>query len=394
MKKTLLFFLAACNVSTNDPGRTGAAAEGTACGHALVVANSDYASTSISIVSLDGKVLSDSLISSGSASAGVSAALSGDVVLPSTVPPSGRVVLIDRYPNSVLTFVDARGAAVLGQLSVSTGFPSNPHDYLEVSETKAYVTRYETNPSPGKQKHDEGGDVLVVDTRAFTVTGRVALPAGGEILPRADRMVRVGDQAWVVLQRFDAEFKKAGEGQVVGIDTRSDAIAWTIDLPDLVGCGPIAASPSKKLVAVACSGLFADEDKQAARSGVVVIDTATRKEVRRLPVAQTIGAPVGPGLDFVSEDRIVGVSYGDAKAARSDVAYVARVDGSSIEKMFDAGSAMVLGEVRCTAGCGDLCFFTDARASTLRVFDANLAPRFEVKVDGKLGLPPRAIGGY
>ena len=48
-------------------------------------------------------------------------------------------------------------ADVLAQLSVGTGFASNPHDYLEVAADKAYVTRYDSNPHPGSENPAKGG---------------------------------------------------------------------------------------------------------------------------------------------------------------------------------------------------------------------------------------------
>ena len=68
-------------------------------------------------------------------------------------------MLIDRYPNSVITFVDTSSGAVTRQIDVSTGFPSNPHDYLETREGRALVTRYERNPKAGRAPFDAGGDV-------------------------------------------------------------------------------------------------------------------------------------------------------------------------------------------------------------------------------------------
>ena len=48
------------------------------------------------------------------------------MVLPSNLHPAGWVTLIDRFPNAVLTYYDAVAGAVVGQVSVATGFPSNP----------------------------------------------------------------------------------------------------------------------------------------------------------------------------------------------------------------------------------------------------------------------------
>src|SRR5262249_49627102 len=150
-----------------------------ACDKALVVASSDYTSTNVSLLSPAGSILSEILISSGSTTTGLSTALSGDVILPLAAPPSGRVVLLPPSA-SVLTWVDPTTAAVTAQLSVRTGFLSNPYDYLEVAPDKAYVTRFESNPQPGKEAFDGGGDVLVIDPQSFALRGRVDLSSSDD----------------------------------------------------------------------------------------------------------------------------------------------------------------------------------------------------------------------
>ena len=74
----------------------------------------------------------------------------------------------------------------------------NPHDYVPVSERKAYVTRFEGNAQLGAEPLDVGNDVLIVDPSVPAVTGRIALdtafagPPG--FLPSADRAVATRDQ--------------------------------------------------------------------------------------------------------------------------------------------------------------------------------------------------------
>src|SRR4051812_27276666 len=95
--------------SSDGPSSTGGFAvtpvPGSSCPAGYVVSESDYTSTNIRALSSAGSVLSSSFISSGSAPPGLTTALSGDVTFPSSAPLSHRVVLIDRYPNSVLTWV-------------------------------------------------------------------------------------------------------------------------------------------------------------------------------------------------------------------------------------------------------------------------------------------------
>jgi hypothetical protein len=366
------------------------------------VANSDYASTNVSVVSAGGELLSASLISSASAGVGASAALSGDVVLPHDAPASGRVVLIDRYPNSVVTWVDAASAAVLGQLSVATGFPSNPHDYLEVDDARAYVTRYNTNPTPGREPLDGGGDVLIVDHRTPAALGRIDLgaEAEGEFTPRPHRLLRLGArEAMVTLDRFDPSFAKAADARLVGLDTTTDRPAWRLDLPGLANCGGVALSPGRSLLALACAGVFADGAGQLARSGLVLIDLATRPPIERarFDVAARLGAPLAPALAFASETLLAGVAFGDLQAGRPDRAFALDTATGQSTTIAEASDAFSFGELRCAPGCGDRCFLADAGRNALRSWRLEagaLAPGPDLKVDTVFGLPPRALGAY
>ena len=126
--------LAACDVEPTAHDECHAklsAAPG--CPAAALVVMSDYVSTQVALTELDGKTLCGSYVSSARAETSpVAFALSGDVVLPSSRPPSGRAVLIDRYGTNVVSFLEPGSGAILAQLAVGTGFESNPQDYLEL----------------------------------------------------------------------------------------------------------------------------------------------------------------------------------------------------------------------------------------------------------------------
>jgi len=391
---------AACNVSRAAPTTGGVTlgGDGGTCPKALVVASSDYTSTNISVASTEGNVLSESMISSASAPPGLTAALSGDVVLPSAAPLSGKLVLIDRYPNSVITWVDPSTASVLHQLPVATGFAANPHDYLEVGGAKAYVTRYETNPNPGRESNDGGGDVLVIDTDSSRITGRIplALPTDGAFLPRADRMLRVGEEVWVALQRFDADFKTAGDARIVGVSTANDTVAWTVELAGAASCGDLAIAPSQTRVALSCSGLL-DSATLGERSAVVLLDATAHPpvEIERFMIAPELAAPLGLTLTFASETLLVGAALGDTQAHRNDTAYLLDTTTGAVQVVADAGAAFAFGDARCLPGCNDRCFLADAQSNVLRVWKVNgslLEAQDSLPVDPTIGLPPRSIG--
>lgn len=394
----VLVGLAGCDVPDPPASTGGVDTAASACGRGVVVASSDYASTSVALVGTDGVVLSESILSSASASSGISTPLSGDVVLPLARPASGLVVLLDRYPNGVLTWLDPRTARVVAQLSVATGFASNPQDYVEVDAKRAYVSRYESNPAPGKQPFDGGGDVVVVDLATHAIAKSIPLPVDGGFLPRASRLQRVRDHVLVSLQRFDAAFKSAGDARLVAIDVATDAIAWQLDVPGVAGCGGLALSPSGETLAMSCAGSFADGAGQDARAGVVVLDARGDVPVvlRRIDAA-ALGGPAGPSIAFASETELVGTAYGSESPKHPDVAFVLDVGSGVATRAFSAARAFVLGDVRCTTGCTARCFVADADRSGLARFAVTAGaagPIDVVPVDVTRGLPPRYLGGF
>ncbi|MCI4355095.1 MAG: hypothetical protein L3K06_07005 [Thermoplasmata archaeon] len=397
---TSFIVLTACGVSATSGGTggvdAGAADAGGACPAAVVVTDSDFMSTNISVVSPTGTVLKQSILQSGSTPPGLTSALSGDVVLPLGRTP-GEIVLIDRA-NAVLTWQNPGSGAVEHQMPVGTGFASNPYDYLELSPTKAYVTRYETNLKAGMQPNDGGGDVLVIDPQTVSIEGRVPFATEGAFLPRPDRMMHVGGDVWVTLDRLSADFTTAGDARVVGVTAATDSIAWTLDLAGVANCGGMAMAPSGKIVALSCSGLSSDTNPQQ-RSALVLLDATVRPpvEIKRFSAAMQLGQVLGSTLAFGSEELLVGVALGDMPANKNDLVYSLVLASGTAHVAADSGMPFALGDVRCTPGCTSLCFVADANEKALRVWKVDgttLTPETSVQVDTTLGLPPRALGSY
>ena len=121
--------LVACN-ATSPPGSGGVDVEPGPCGRGLAVVATGYESVNVALLDTTGGMLSSSFISSADRSPSLSAALGGDTVLPTSAASGPELLLIDRYPNSVLTWVELETARVTRQLSVATGFLANPHDYV------------------------------------------------------------------------------------------------------------------------------------------------------------------------------------------------------------------------------------------------------------------------
>src|SRR5260370_11667409 len=188
----------------------------------------------------------------------------------------------------------------------------------------------------------------------------------------------------------------AGDARLVGISTIDDAVAWTLDLPGVASCGGLALARGRDMVAVSCSGLLSQNATTEGSAGVLIDATGhPPRELRRLASASARGAPLGSTLSFASQGLLVGVAFGDLAAQRNDVAFTVDLASDVTSPLLDAGAAFALGDVRCSPGCGDLCFLADAHANGLRVWKVDagkLDARPTMPVDTTIGLPPRAIG--
>jgi hypothetical protein len=393
--------------STNDSATApeGAVASGdaagpVACEKAVVVVTSDYLSTNVAVSALDGTTLSGSFVSSGATKPGLALALNGDVDVPLVAPSSGRVLIIDRYGSNVLTWMNLADATVVAQLPVGTGFESNPQDYMDVGTNRAYVTRLGTNPNPGAAPFDQGGDVLLVDTAAPAITGRIAIPEENPALtPCPEAMTWLGSEVVVTLGRFSPDFSQMDDGRFVGISPARDAIDWTVNVTGLQNCGRLAVSPSGKTAAIACSS---HQDVTTSRyvpaqSDVVIYDVtqAPPKELRRLGLGVKLGAGIQQGITFATEDAIVAMTYG-GNATPGDTVFSVSAATGEVSALGASTKPYVFGGLHCAPGCGDICLLCDAERSKLRRFQVQagaLIPLDDVTVDTVVGLPPRVIGG-
>jgi hypothetical protein len=361
---------------------------------------SDYRSTNLVLSNLDGTTLSPSFVSSGATKPGLALALSGDVDVPFARPPSGRAVLIDRYGTDVVTWMDVASAAVLAQLPVGQGFESNPHDYIEIDATHAWISRYGSNVTPGREPFDEGGDLLVVDTTVPAIVGRVAMPEDNAmLLPCPGELNRLGDDVAVTLGRWSRDFALVGDGRVVGVSPATGAVAWSLDIPGLSACGRLMVSPDGSRAAIACSGLYDFNSKRfdAAHSDVVLFDTTARPpvELKRFGASAQLDAGIQPALAFATNALLLGVALDNATS--QDRAFLLDVDSGEARHLLDKGAAFVLGTVRCAPGCGNVCLLPDAETRTLHRWrftgDRSYDVLDDTALESVIGLPPRTIGG-
>ena len=381
-------------------------------GEGLAILNSDYKSTSISLASAeDGALVQDDCIHSGTTAPALSLALSGDVTLPSDPQPHHELLLIDRT-TAALTWVDPKTCMPLRQLTVGTGFRANPHDVAALSATKAYVTRFERNerPTADLADMDEGNDVLVIDPSVPAILKRIDLapyatqgPAGAPALQaRPDRALIVGSKLYVALANLSGDFMAAGEGRLVVIDTATDAVTGTIDLPGLKGCSAFVHRPAEKALLVACGGSFSDGAMQAAGSGIARIDLASAqaKVVKTMPVAALGGRALSSSaLGMLSERSGLAITFGEFMGPPPDQLWLFDMAGDTATKLLDASAGFVLGSI-VTDLERKRVFVADADMTAPRVHVLHAAAADSVELASSFesnparGLPPREIAWY
>jgi hypothetical protein len=268
-------------------------------GLAVVATPADFSSTRISLVAANGTVVNEDCIhSQAGVGGGSSLTISGDVIMPSQPQRGNDLWIVDRG-NAALLVLDPATCAVRRQMSVSTGFRSNPHDVVVLSDAKAYVPRFEKNLGMvDPTSNAAGDDVLVFHPGSGAVLGRIALSAyaapvdGATIQARPDRAVIAAGKVFVTLASQDARFATTGEGRIVVIDPATDAVTATIALTGLESCSGMDVLPGGQTLYVACSGAFGPD--QPVHSGVALIDlSADPPAVARVISAEALnGQPI------------------------------------------------------------------------------------------------------
>jgi hypothetical protein len=402
--------LGACNVESTaettggvDGGPPGK------CPAGVTIVLSDYVSTQIALSSIEGETLSASFLSTGSTETdGLAFPLSGDVVVPSTTPASGKVVLLDRYGTNVITWADPKTAEVTAQLAVGTGFESNPQDYLEIDGDLALVTRYGENTDAGKEDFDAGSDVLVLDLADPSepkIVKSIPLPVVDDLPPRPGRMLRVGDEVIVALERLSADYATTGDTMFVGIDVKEQKVAWQTTLKGLKNCGRPTLSPDGARLAVACSGTFdADGNAVVSESALVFFEAQEGKlvEIERISAEDLVDEAIQSRIAYATDDVILVSTQTPWGGSRNNRLVAVNLESKNNIELLEAspdaeglGKGLVYTSITCAPGCSNVCLMADGDAGVLQRVQVEgdkvelLEP---VTVETKVGLPPTGLG--
>jgi hypothetical protein len=409
--------LAACDVPA-PPAPSGgvpelAETDPGPCGRGFSVVESDYQSVNVALLSLDGTVLTDSLASSRVLAGGAGASLSGDVVLPSDAAAGPLLPLVDRAASaSRVLWLELATGAVSRSIDVSTGFPSNPHDYVGVSATKGYVARFGHNRDPEREPFDRGSDLLVVNPRSGELLGsvdlRVALGSdSAEQLPRPDKLIVTGGFAYVLLGTLPLRgFDATAPSRVVMLDPETDTIEDVLVLDGLRGCSGMALAPAGKVLAVLCSALSdSNGNSQREYSGVGLVELTPEPRLTRVLGAEAWGdAPVGSSGAFASDNTLLLTTFGrfssSGVAEAQDALWALDLTRDERERWLESdGVPFTLGGVACAAACGQ-CVVADAQrqGGVVHHFQldqtGDVLSRAAIKVESRYGLPPRDVGRF
>ncbi|HLK88641.1 MAG TPA: hypothetical protein VKZ18_02035 [Polyangia bacterium] len=376
--------------ATDPPAMTG-----------LAVVNSDFSTTSLSILDATGALVHPDCVDSATGASGsVTKTISGDAVLPSQPQLGGQVVVIDRG-NGALTFVDPQSCTIFRQILVP-GVRTNPHDVVMLSPRKAYVTRYDHNLA-ATDPNLAGNDIAVIDPTSGAQRGRISLDAyassvaGATILARPDRALLVEGKVIVSLDEIDQGFATYGEGRVVVIDPATDTVTAALALTGLANCEGMTYVEAQQTLLVACGGPYAGS---TAQSGIAVVDLGPSPPtlVRVIPSAAFDGRPLDMGWVLALPPAAGGTRAfavtNDPNDVEPDALFAFDYVAGTATR-FATSDPYTLGRA---AGLPGLLLMPNATRTTPRIdlYDVTAAPTATTSFtsDPVTNLPPQEIAPY
>jgi hypothetical protein len=367
----------------------------------LAVVNSDYSTTSLSILDTTGALVhADCVDSATGAHGSVTKTISGDAVLPSQPQLGGDVIIVDRG-NVALTFIDPGSCTIVHQILVP-GARTNPHDVVMLAPHKAYVTRFDLNLA-ATDPTLAGNDIAVIDPATGAQTGRIDLDvyasqvAGATVLARPDRALLVNGQVIVSLDEIDHGFATYGEGKVVVIDPATDTVTAAVALTGLADCEGMAYVDEQKALLVACGGPYGGPP---SKSGIAVVDFSVSPPAlaRVIPSSAFDGRPLSFGWVLAvppagGGTRAFAVTS-DPNDAQPDALFAFDwVAGTASQ--FATSGPYTLG---VPAGLPGLLLMPNSTPSTPRIdlYDVTGAPTATTRFtsDPATGLPPQQVAPY
>ncbi|MCP4198989.1 MAG: hypothetical protein GY762_17735 [Proteobacteria bacterium] len=290
----------------------------------------------------------------------------------------GIPFIIARGTGSYVDVLDAEdGFDIIGEYTVEAG--TNPYDMAVVSDTKAYVSRYDS------------ADLLVVHPTDGTVIDTIDLSAYSDAdgSPEAAYMYLLEGKIYLAIQRFDfINFMTGEDSLILVIDAESGEIEEEITLSAKNPSSDIRYNRSMDRLVVVSSGDFGAMDggielidpSDNSVSGLVVTEEALGGDVvDAVVVSETKGyAIVGVITDwenFIGETYLV--SFNPQTGKKLDDLDVSDAWTYNAIEVNPAGTELWLADVEMSN-------------PGIRIFDVDTE---EEKTEGPIdvGLPPFAI---
>ncbi|MCD6379293.1 hypothetical protein J7M07_02450, partial [bacterium] len=187
-------------------------------GEFAFITTTDYSTGSSSVIRLDGSYTTETDVAS----------IHSDAV---SRYYNGLVYVVNKFGGDNIQVLDPASAfSTLRQFSVGDG--SNPQDIVFVSDSKAYVTRYDSN------------DLWIVNPSTGAHTGTVDLSqlADSDGLCEMDKMIIIGNHLFITIQRIDRNnyWLPSGISYIAVVDCAADTLLDTN--PGQTGIQPIELS--------------------------------------------------------------------------------------------------------------------------------------------------------
>ena len=335
--------LSACNDDTSGTGLSAGA------GQFAVVSSNYMGATSISLLGPDGEVTHPEWVGSKTENPKLRSPLSEDVVLTS-VSSDGRTLTTIVRTLGVITRFDVKDGAVLGQLRADdspeddeAAFHSNPQDVLYVSETSAWVSRWQQNPDDAAEERERGNDLIEWNPTTFERTGRridlrdlnesieeEQFDKDGNSQGKRQAVAYASPNAIVPVGGFAAvgitgisESYNYGPGKLAIVDLARAKLLHVLELDGVANCGEVKPVPGDdRSVIVGCIGAYGDEGAGAGILKVTVDAAGLPKVTRAFRVAQHEGAAnTASNLAALGGDTVIAVAAGriDPKTMQADL---------------------------------------------------------------------------
>jgi len=242
----------------------------------------------------------------------------------------GLVYVVNRQNGDNIQVLDpAGGFSTLHQYSTGNG--TNPQDIAFSSETKTYITLYDTN------------HLLIMNTVTGALLGTIDLSAfaDGDGLCENSRLCMVGDYLYATIQRVDRNnwWGPSGDSYVAVVDCAADTLVDTdpsapgVQAIHLQGTNPysdIVYDAATARLYVSCVGWWAGSD-----GGIEIINPATRLSEGFLLTETAAGGDI---IDFDLLDGEKGYAVIANSSFFTELVSFDRTSGTKIATLYAPGA--------------------------------------------------------